>query len=97
MKTKLLAAFGLMILAVCAQVEGFTVSYLTQLAEVAARDGQSRKLLPYASRMAGYLVEVVLKQIQAGVDRSQSRPPVQMFVFRGDNNHFDLRELTWRT
>ncbi len=71
-----------------------TVSNLTQLAEVAARSGQNVRLQPGVYRMSDYLTEDVLKQIRDGVDHTQSRPPVPMFVFRGDNNRFDLREVT---
>jgi hypothetical protein len=70
-----------------------TVSNLTQLAEVAARDGQNVKLAPGVYRLADYLTEEVLQQIRAGVDRTHRRPPVPMFVFRGANNRFDLRDV----
>src|SRR5215831_5173346 len=70
-----------------------TVSNLTQLAEAAARDGQTVKMQPGVYRMAEYLTEDVLRQIRAGVDRTQRRPPVPMFVFRGSHNRFDLRDV----
>lgn len=72
-----------------------TVSNWTQLAEVAARDGQNVKLLPGVYRLADYLTAEVLAEIRKGVDRKQKRPPVPMFVFRGSNNRFDLREVTF--
>jgi hypothetical protein len=70
-----------------------TVSSLAELARIAAQDGQSVRVAPGVYRMADYLTEDVLKEIHAGVDRTQSRPPVPMFVFRGSTNHFDLRDV----
>jgi len=76
-----------------AQRNSIVVSNLAQLAEVAAGHGQNIKLLPGVYRMADYLTAPVLERIHAEVDRTQSRPPVPMFVFRGHDNHFDLREV----
>jgi len=70
-----------------------SVSNLAQLAEVAARSGQRVRLEPGVYRMADYLTEDVLERIRAEVDRTQRRPPVPMFVFRGDNNRFDFRDV----
>ena len=70
------------------------VSSLADLARVAAQSGQTVKLAPGVYRMADYLTEDVLKEIRAGVDRTQPRPPVPMFVFRGNDNRFDLRDVT---
>jgi hypothetical protein len=67
------------------------VSNLSQLAEVAAWSHQTVKVVPGVYRLADYLTPAVLQVIHAGVDRTQSRPPVPMFVFRGDHNQFDLR------
>lgn len=77
-----------------AQADVVTVSNLTQLADAAARSGQNVRMLPGTYQMQDYLTKEVLEQIRAGVDRTQSRPPVPMFVFRGDANRFDLREVT---
>ncbi len=92
MKAKLLLVASLLGLNLLAQADLVTVSNLAQLAEVAARDGQDVKLVPGVYRLADYLTEDVLKQIREGVDRTQRRPPVPMFVFRGNGNRFDLRE-----
>ena len=94
MKAQLFLCLGLLGLSAFGQEGVVTVSNLTQLAEVAARSGQSVKLQPGVYRMADYLTEDVLKEIRAGVDRTQRRPPVPMFVFRGSSNRFDLREAT---
>jgi hypothetical protein len=91
MKTKFLVVLCLAGWSLFAQDNLVTISNLTQLAEVAARNGQTVKLQPGVYRMADYLTEDVLQQIRDGVDRSQRRPPVPMFVFRGDSNRFDLR------
>lgn len=72
-----------------------TVASLAELARVAAHDGQSVKMTPGVYRLADYLTADVLKEIHAGVDRSQSRPPVPMFVFRGSGNRFDLRDVVF--
>jgi hypothetical protein len=78
-------------LSAVAQDKQITVSDLAELAEVGGRSGQNVKLLPGVYRMADYLTEDVLQEIRAGVDRTQKRPPVPMFMFRGDHNRFDLR------
>jgi hypothetical protein len=67
------------------------VSSLSELAQQASRDGQTIRVRPGVYRMADYLTEDVLRQIHAAVDRRERRPPVPMFVFRGSDNHFDLR------
>lgn len=90
----LLLALGLCGLTASAQNNLVEATNLAQLAEVAARDGQNVKLLPGVYRLADYLTDDVLAEIRAGVDRKQSRPPVPMFVFRGNSNRFDLREVT---
>jgi hypothetical protein len=72
-----------------------TVSNLTQLAEIAARSHQSVRMVPGVYRLADYLTEDVLQAIRDGVDRTHRRPPVPMFVFRGDHNRFDLREVVF--
>jgi hypothetical protein len=89
----LLLSLGLGCLASEARAEVVTVSNLTQFAEVAARSNQTVRLLPGVYRLADYLTAETLQQIRAGVDRSHRRPPVPMFVFRGDNNRFDLRDV----
>lgn len=94
LKPQLLLSLGLLGLSALAQDNVVTVSNLTQLADVAARSGQSLKLQPGVYRMADYLTEGVLQEIRDGVDRTDRRPPVPMFVFRGSNNRFDLREAT---
>ena len=65
------------------------VSSLGELARVAAQNGQQIRLKPGVYRMSDYLTEPVLAEIRAGVDRTQKRPPVPMFVFRGNDNRID--------
>lgn len=70
------------------------VASLQQLAEAAAGDNGTVKMKPGVYRMADYLTDDVLREIRDGVDPKQSRPPVPMFVFRGNGNRFDLRGVT---
>jgi len=70
------------------------VASLKELADVAANDGGTVTMKPGVYRMADYLTDDVLQEIRAGVDRKHSRPPVPMFVFRGNRNRFDLRGVT---
>lgn len=72
-----------------------TVSNLTQLAEAAANSGQRIRMQPGVYRMADYLTDAVLEKIRAAVDRRESRPAVPMFVFSGNDNEIDLREVTF--
>lgn len=86
---RLLALSCVCLTAVAADVE---VSSLAELARVAAQNGQQIRLKPGVYRMADYLTEPVLAEIRAGVDHTQKRPPVPMFVFRGNDNRFDCRD-----
>jgi hypothetical protein len=74
-----------------AEDKAVSVASLAELARVAAADGQTIRMEPGVYRMADYLTPEVLAGIKAGVDRKHSRPPVPMFVFRGNGNRFDLR------
>jgi hypothetical protein len=65
------------------------VASLADLARAAAQDGQQIRLKPGVYQMADYLTPEVLEPIHAGFDRKQGRPPVPMFVFRGNNNRID--------
>lgn len=67
------------------------VGSLAELAAAAAQNGQKIRLKPGLYQMSEYLTEPVLTEIRAGVDRSQGRPPVPMFVFRGNDNQIDCR------
>ncbi len=69
------------------------VSSLAELAKAAAGDKQEIRLKPGVYRMADYLTDEVLKEIKSGIDRSQPRPPVPMFVFRGNGNRIDLTDV----
>ena len=70
------------------------VASLKELADVAANDGGTVTMKPGVYRMADYLTDDVLQEIRAGLDRKHSRPPLPMFVFRGNRNRFDLRGVT---
>jgi hypothetical protein len=91
MKTKLFLILSLLCLKAVAQDNLVTVSNLSQLAEVSTRSGQTVRMQPGVYRLADYLTPDVLKQIHDGVDRTHRRPPVPMFVFRGNDNRYDLR------
>ena len=72
-----------------AQDKAVTVSSIAELAASGAGDGMHVKMKPGVYQMADYLTKEVLAEIEKGVDRSQSRPPVPMFVFRGDGNQVE--------
>lgn len=65
------------------------VDSLAALAEATRGNGAGIRLKPGVYRMADYLTEDVLKDIREGIDRSQPRPPVPMFVLRGNDNRID--------
>lgn len=71
------------------------VSSLDALAEIAAKDGTRVVMKPGVYKLSDYLTEKVLKEIEKSVDRSLARPPVPMFRFLGDRNHFDFRDVTF--
>lgn len=77
-----------------AQEPAVTVSSISQLAEAAKGDGRQITMAPGVYRLADYLTEDVLAEISRGVDRTQSRPPVPMLVFRGNNNRLNLHGVT---
>lgn len=77
-----------------AQEKNVSVSSLAELAEAATQDGLTVVMKPGVYRLSDYLTKEVLAEIEKGVDRSQPRPPVPMFVFRGSNNRFVLRDVT---
>lgn len=93
---------GLILFSLCAVLlrvemaaaETIEVSSLAELAEAASGSGREIRLTPGVYRMADYLTDEVIRQIEKTVDRSQSRPPVPMFVFRGNDNRFDFRGVT---
>lgn len=71
-----------------------TVSSLPEFAKAAAGDKGDIRMKPGFYRMADYLTKEVLDEIKAGVDHSQSRPPVPMLVIRGNSNRIDLSGVT---
>lgn len=77
--------------ALFASADPVRVASLADLARVATADNQTVRMEPGVYSMSEYLTDSVLASIRAGIDRSKGgRPPVPMFVFKGDNNHFDL-------
>lgn len=69
------------------------VSSLADLASAASRSGQRIRMRPGVYRMADYLTDEVLTEIRSGIDRTQKRPPVPMFTFRGNGNRIDCRNV----
>jgi hypothetical protein len=86
--------FCTVLASVAQAVEKLEVSSLAELAEAAAQDGRQITMKPGVYRLADYLTDGVLAEITKGVDRSERRPPVPMFVFRGNDNRFDFRDVT---
>lgn len=81
-------------ISVCVAAESVTVTSIAELAGAAAGSGREVRMKPGVYRLADYLTPAALEVIKEGVDHSLPRPPVPMFVFRGANNHFDLRDVT---
>ena len=86
---KISLVFALLTGATLSFASEIEVSSLAELARAAAQDGQQIRLKAGVYRMADYLTDPVLTEIRANVDRKQKRPPVPMFVFRGNDNHID--------
>ncbi|MCB1131384.1 MAG: hypothetical protein KDN05_09665, partial [Verrucomicrobiae bacterium] len=74
--------------------ETIEVANLADLAKAAAANDQEIRMRPGIYRMADYLTEDVLKEIDRCVDRTLDRPPVPMMTFRGSRNQFDFRGVT---
>lgn len=83
---------GLLFITTAVTAAEIEVKSLVELARAAAQSGQQIRLKPGVYRMADYLTEPVLAEIRAGFDPKQGRPPVPMFVFRGNDNHLDCRD-----
>lgn len=83
---KILLGFALIAGAVSSFAAEIEVASLADLARETAKSGQQIRLKAGVYRMADYLTDPVLAEIRAGVDRTQKRPPVPMFVFRGNDN-----------
>lgn len=71
-----------------------TVSSLADLAKAAAGEKQEIRMTPGVYRMADYLTPDVVRSIRDGIDPSQARPRVPMFVFRGHGNRIDFTDVT---
>jgi hypothetical protein len=81
--TLLLALATSATLSLAAEIE---VDSLAALARETAQSGREIRLKPGVYRMADYLTEAVLAEIRAARKGLPGRPPVPMFVFRGDDN-----------
>lgn len=94
MKRYLFSSLVLIFLSFVVSASAVTVEVasLEDLARVAAQNDQQIRLKPGVYRMADYLTAEVLEQIRANVDRTQKRPPVPMFVFRGSSNRIDCTD-----
>lgn len=68
------------------------VSSLAGLADAAAKSGSEIRVKPGVYRMADYLTDSVLAEIRMAVAGQPGRPPVPMFVFRGDGNRIDCTD-----
>lgn len=79
-------ALGFMAGAALSFAAEIQVESLDALARETARSGRQIRLKPGVYRMAEYLTEPVLAEIHAARKGQPGRPPVPMFVFRGDEN-----------
>src|SRR5215210_6290587 len=92
MKTLVIAMLAITLLAPGRAADIVEVDSLADLARVAAQDNQQIRLKPGVYKMADYLTEPVLAEIRAERAGKQGRPPVPMFVFRGNNNRINCRD-----
>ncbi len=70
------------------------VDSLAALADATRGSGAEVRLKPGVYKMEDYLTDDVLKTIREGIDRSQQRPPVPMFMLRGNDNRVDASGVT---
>lgn len=70
------------------------VDSLAALADATRGNNATIRMKPGVYKMADYLTDDVLKDIREGIDRSQKRPPVPMFVLRGNNHRVDASGVT---
>jgi hypothetical protein len=83
---KILLGFALIAGAVSSFAAEIEVASLADLAREAAKSGRQIRLKAGVYRMADYLTEPVLAEIHAARKGMPGRPPVPMFVFRGNDN-----------
>lgn len=79
--------------AVSAEAEVIEISSVRELADYAARSGNTVRMKPGVYRMSDYLSDDAIAAIRAEVPAGPGRPPVWMIRFSGSDNRFDLRDV----
>jgi hypothetical protein len=69
------------------------VASVRELAEYAARSGNTVRMKPGVYRMADYLTADVIAAIRKEVPDTRGRPPVWMIRFSGSDNRFELKDV----
>lgn len=96
-RRKFMRAATIILLGALSSIAGaavIEVDSLAALADATRGNGAEVRLKPGVYQMADYLTDDVLKTIREGIDRSQKRPPVPMFVLRGNDNRVDCSGAT---
>ena len=70
------------------------IASVRELAEYAAKSGNTVRMKPGVYRMSDYLTDDVIAAIRKEVpEESKTRPPVWMIRFSGNDNRFELRDV----
>ena len=69
------------------------IGSVRELAEYAAKSGNTVRMKPGVYRMSDYLTDEVIAEIRKQVPETRGRPPVWMIRFSGGDNRFDLRDV----
>jgi len=89
-----IALFLVAVLATVAQADVVEIASVRELADYAAKSGNTVRMKPGVYRMSDYLTDDVVAQVRKDVPTdSKTRPPVWMIRFTGSDNRFELRDV----
>lgn len=93
-RVRIVTASLAMLLTMRARAAVVEVASVRELAEYAARSGNTVRMKPGVYRMADYLTEDVIAAVRKEVpEEFRTRPPVWMIRFSGNDNRFDLKDV----
>src|SRR5688500_13539656 len=69
------------------------ISSVRELAEFAAKSGNTVRMKSGVYRMFDYLTDDVIASIRKEVPTGSGRPPVWMMRFSGNDNRFEMRDV----
>src|SRR4051812_19901791 len=81
----------LLVGAMAAEADVVEISSVRELAEYAAKSGNTVRMKAGVYRLADYLTDEQIAEVRKELPGGKGRPPVWMLRFSGNDNQFDLR------